>query len=166
MMESNRFDMRASPLSRSIFPDCRAFLFCVLLVPLCAPSISFSKSSNEQRDLKHHESQKEQHTFKDRTIRKFSTTKKDLEEFKQHPQGKHVTTQSKGRMPSSETAKKNYGLKEKPKYVFTGKAKELRVQGKGHDKPVGGKHNATEGRVAQKKVEWQNEKIKKLDSKK
>ena len=166
MIENNLFDMRASLRSHPIRSDCGAILICVLLVLLCTPSISFSKSSNEQRDLKHHESQKEQHTFKDRTIRRFSTTKKDLEEFKQHPQGKHVTTQSKGRMPSPETAKKNYGLKEKPKYVFTGKAAELRVQGKGHDKPVGGKHNATEGRVAQKKVEWQNGQIKKLDSKK
>ena len=53
-------------------------------------------------------------------------------------------------------------MEKKPNYVFTGKAKDIKVQGKGHDKPTGGKHNATEARVAQKKVDWQSAKITKL----
>lgn len=122
--------------------------------------------SPKERDARHHEAQKksgQEHAFKgDRTVRRYATTKEDLQKFQKNPQGKHVTTQAKGRLPGPDAAKEKYGLEKKPNYVFTGKAKDLKVQGKGHDKPVGGKRNATEARVAQKKVDWQSAKITKL----
>lgn len=146
---------------------------CCLAIVFATIGINFETAaqSPQERDASHHAAQKksgEEHTYKgDRTIRRYATTKKDLQKFQKSPQGKHVTTQAKGRLPGPVAAKKTFGLEKKPKYAFTGKAKNLKVQGKGHDKPTGGKRNATEARVAQKKVDWQSAKITKLkDSKK
>ena len=66
------------------------------------------------------------------------------------PQNKHWTTQTKGRPPSSETAQKNLGLKDKPKYVATIKANDVTVLGSGHDKVRGGKKNAQEAVITRK----------------
>lgn len=148
-----------------------AVVLGIICICICSLSIqsAIAQDSATQRDAKHHAAQKKEnreHTYRgERSFRKFAKTKRELQEFEKNPQGKHVTTQTKGRLPTSDSAQKKYGLTDKPRYVFAGRAENVRVQGKGHDKPTGGERNATEGRIAQKSVDWKKKKITKLDKK-
>jgi hypothetical protein len=103
-----------------------------------------------QRDAAKHRQEREAgetHIFKkDLAVRKYGSSKAQLERDAKNPKGKHFTTSPAGRPPTHAQAK--VGLAKKPKYMLTGRAQHLNVDGKGHDKAVGGKRNVPDLQLA------------------
>lgn len=131
---------------------------------------AFAGESDYQKDAERHKKEtaaNQSHVYKgEKTVRRFGQSREVLEEAGKHPAGKHFTTAVKGRPPSPETAKNNVGLDSKPKYMLTARAKDLRVEGKGHDKAVGGKHNMPEALVSKNyKDKLKDVRIEKLKNK-
>lgn len=141
---------------------------CALLVTMVAvqwwqPAYSREttvrdKSALEQSrkaDRQHHLEQSknnETHTFKgSKTFRKAGNSEKELKNFLKNPQDKHVTTRSKGRLPTAETADKTF-QRQGSKKVLTFKADDVKVKGKGHDKVAGAPRSTPEAVIAQKKL--------------
>jgi hypothetical protein len=75
----------------------------------------------KQRDAERDRRVQAKPVSKDVTVRRFVPTRKEAESEKKNgvDKGKHMTASAKGRPPTGETARKQYGLEKTPKYVET-----------------------------------------------